>query len=157
MSLSKVYDHILSTCAGSLNKTQNSINNGEFPKTVILHDRKEIPVQKGSMLGLALDWNGVKFYLNFEKASDCAVFSVQLLGSDAEAKDYEATITVHRADDLKTKGKLVHRLIWEPLPVDIEQEERKKNGLMVSFRMLEQIMVKNGDRWSIAVTVNFNK
>jgi len=156
VSLSKLYDHILSECDGSMNKNLNSIFNNT---AIILHDRRGIPVQTGSRHGLALDWNEVKFYLSMEKANDCAVFSVQLLESGVECTDYEATITVYRADDLKTEGKHVHRLVLEPLPVDIEEEERKKNGLMVSFRMLEKITMKDedGEKWSIAVRVDFNK
>ena len=58
-------------------------------------------------------------------------FLSQLFGTAAECKDYEVSITVHRADDKEMKGKNVQRLVGEPLPIDMKQEDKRKNGLMV--------------------------
>ena len=154
MSLSKVYDHIVSECEGSLNKGHNKLNDGKFPVTMTLSSRKGIPLQKKSSYGLALDWNGAKFYLNCEKAPDYNVFSVQLLESGVDCKDYEATITVHSWLDKAMEGKHVLRLVQEPFPVDIEEEERKKNGLMVGYKMMEKITENDGDQMKFNVTVN---
>jgi len=158
MSLSKVYDHLLSECEGSVNKKQNSSwNNGKFPQTFTIRTNKEgIPLKDGTISGLALDWNGVKFYFNCEKSFNCNVFSVQLLGNADECKDYEVTITVHKNDDKERKGN-VQRLVWEPLPVDIVEDVRKKNGLIVGHMMLKKILLKDGDLWNFAVTLDFNK
>merc|ERR1719186_2049595 len=156
MSLSKVYDHVLNECEGSLNKTHNTLNDGKT-LTLTLRNRKAFPLQTQSGFGVALDWNGVKFYLNCEKAPDYSVFSVQLLESGIESKDYEVTISVHRTDDKAMEGKHVQRLVQEPFAVDIEEEERKKNGLMVGYRMIEKITVKEGDWWKFSVTVDLNE
>merc|ERR1712096_42560 len=119
------------------------------PLGIKISDGRKNPLQETSMRGVPLLWNGVTFYLNLEKATDYTVFSVQLLESAVECKDYEVTITAHKNDDKEMTGN-VQRLVGEPLPVDIGEEERKKNGLMVGYRMLEKITAKDGDRWNFA-------
>eukprot|EP00092_Neocalanus_flemingeri_P108421 GFUD01139242.1.p1 GENE.GFUD01139242.1~~GFUD01139242.1.p1 ORF type:complete len:449 (+),score=135.71 GFUD01139242.1:126-1472(+) len=135
MSLSKVYDHILEDCQGSWNVKSNHLNDGKFPKCLFC-----FPILKLSSKGLALKWNDQIFYLNIEKAPNCNVFSLELFGTALECKDYEVSITVHRPTDVEMKGK-VQRFTGEPLPIDIEQEKRKKNGLLVGPDQMESLSV----------------
>jgi len=154
IALSKVYEHILTECEGSSNKSQNSdLNNGKYPKHLtIITGTGTI-----SMNGLCLDFEDNQFYLNMEEGAGCAVFSFQLLDNADKCKDFEVTIAVHRIDDQEMKGKYVQRLVWEPFPVDLSEEERKMNGLMVGFKMLEKIAVEEGDNWKFSITVDLKK
>eukprot|EP00092_Neocalanus_flemingeri_P040019 GFUD01043588.1.p1 GENE.GFUD01043588.1~~GFUD01043588.1.p1 ORF type:complete len:454 (-),score=131.43 GFUD01043588.1:46-1407(-) len=135
MSLSKVYDHILEDCQGSCNVQCNHFNDGKFPKCLFFFS-----ILKLSSKGFALKWNDQIFYLNIEKAPNCNVFSLELFGTALECKDYEVSITVHRPTDVEMKGK-VQRFTGEPLPIDIEQEKRKKNGLLVGPDQMESLSV----------------
>jgi len=159
VALSKLYEHILTQCKGSLNKTKNkNLNDGIYPKQLSNWSKKvDIPIVSGTQRGLCLKFDEVKFYLNVEKGAGYAVFSVQLLENAEKCKDYEVMIAVHRTDDKDMKGKYVQRLVWEPFPVDLGEEERKMNGLMVGFKMLEKIVVKEGDKWKFSITVDFKK
>jgi len=160
IALSKVYEHILTECEGSLNKSQNDLNDGKFPKVLTRSSKYDIPFEYYTLPGLCLDFDGVKFYLNMEKGAKFgyAIFSVQLLGNADKCRDYEVTIAVHRRDDREMKGKYVQRLVWEPFPVDLGEEERKMNGgLMLGFKMLEKVAMKDGDKWKFSVTVDLKK
>eukprot|EP00092_Neocalanus_flemingeri_P040014 GFUD01043583.1.p1 GENE.GFUD01043583.1~~GFUD01043583.1.p1 ORF type:complete len:449 (+),score=123.52 GFUD01043583.1:83-1429(+) len=132
MSLSKVYDHILEDCQGSWNVQFTEYN---FPQYLGFASSLKL-----SSKGLALKWNDRIFYLNLEKALECSVFSLVLFGTALECKDYEVTITVHRTDDKDMKGN-VQRFTGKPLPIDIEQEKRKKNGLLVGPDQMESLSV----------------
>eukprot|EP00092_Neocalanus_flemingeri_P040015 GFUD01043584.1.p1 GENE.GFUD01043584.1~~GFUD01043584.1.p1 ORF type:complete len:445 (-),score=133.25 GFUD01043584.1:46-1380(-) len=138
MALSKVYDHILEDCQGSFNNIGNNnsnLNNGNIPKYIAVGS-----ILKLSSKGLALKWNDKIFYLNLEKAPDYSVFSLELFGTALECKDYEVSITVHRTNDKDMKGS-VQRFTGKPLPIDTEQERRKKNGLLVGPDQMESLSV----------------
>eukprot|EP00092_Neocalanus_flemingeri_P040020 GFUD01043589.1.p1 GENE.GFUD01043589.1~~GFUD01043589.1.p1 ORF type:complete len:452 (+),score=131.41 GFUD01043589.1:126-1481(+) len=138
MALSKVYDHILEDCQGSFNNIGNNnsnLNNGNIPKYIAVGS-----ILKLSSKGLALKWNDKIFYLNLEKAPECYIFSLELFGTALECKDYEVSITVHRTNDKEMKGK-VQRFTGKPLPIDTEQEKRKKNGLLVGPDQMESLSV----------------
>eukprot|EP00092_Neocalanus_flemingeri_P024991 GFUD01027103.1.p1 GENE.GFUD01027103.1~~GFUD01027103.1.p1 ORF type:complete len:410 (+),score=109.76 GFUD01027103.1:145-1374(+) len=137
MSLSKVYDHILEDCQGSLNVLFTEYN---FPEYNFPQYLGFTSILKHSSEGLALKWNDQIFYLNLEKALECSVFSLVLFGTALECKDYEVSITVHRTDDKDMKGN-VQRFTGKPLPIDIEQEKRKKNGLLVGPDQMESLSV----------------
>eukprot|EP00092_Neocalanus_flemingeri_P108419 GFUD01139240.1.p1 GENE.GFUD01139240.1~~GFUD01139240.1.p1 ORF type:complete len:465 (+),score=132.21 GFUD01139240.1:126-1520(+) len=138
MALSKVYDHILEDCQGSFNNIGNNnsnLNNGNIPKYIAVGS-----ILKLSSKGLALKWNDKIFYLNLEKAPECYIFSLELFGTALECKDYEVSITVHRTNDKDMKGS-VQRFTGKPLPIDTEQERRKKNGLLVGPDQMESLSV----------------
>eukprot|EP00092_Neocalanus_flemingeri_P017369 GFUD01018786.1.p1 GENE.GFUD01018786.1~~GFUD01018786.1.p1 ORF type:complete len:451 (+),score=125.33 GFUD01018786.1:108-1460(+) len=137
MSLSKVYDHILEDCQGSLNVLFTEYN---FPEYNFPQYLGFTSILKHSSKGLALKWNDQIFYLNLEKALECSVFSLVLFGTALECKDYEVSITVHRTDDKDMKGN-VQRFTGKPLPIDTEQERRKKNGLLVGPDQMESLSV----------------
>eukprot|EP00092_Neocalanus_flemingeri_P040018 GFUD01043587.1.p1 GENE.GFUD01043587.1~~GFUD01043587.1.p1 ORF type:complete len:443 (-),score=131.47 GFUD01043587.1:190-1518(-) len=155
MSLSKVYDHILEDCQGSWNNIRNTnmmFNDGKFPKYLGFPS-----ILKVSRKGLALKWNDQIFYLNNEKAPDYSVFSLELFGTALECKDYVVSITVHRTNDEDMKGK-VQRFTGEPLPIDIEQVMRKKNGLMVGTNQMESLTVNDEKKdLRIGITLDIKK
>ena len=86
------------------------------------------------------------------------MFSVVLFGTAAECKDYEVSITVHRADDKEMRGKNVQRFVGEPLPIDMNPEEKRKNGLMVGPVNMRNIAMKDADGDSVFIlTVNIEE
>ena len=109
------------------------------------------------MQGLGIDWNGTKFYLNVEDTPHYLVLAVQLLGDPDACKDYKVMLAVHRNDYVKMEGKHAWRMFSEPLSVDMEEPERKKNGLMIGYNMLDKVMVMEADIWCYDVTLDLNK
>jgi len=156
MALSKVYDHILGQCKGSWNEPCKNLNNDIFPKTLTY---PAVDVPNKSVKGFALCWNGVHFYLSVEKVPAYSVFSILLFGSDLECQDFEVNITVHRDDEKDMKGKHVQRFTGEPLPIDMAQEMRKQNGLMVGSRQMGKIAMKNvdGSSMMVGITIDIKK
>ena len=66
---------------------------------------------------------------------------IQLVGGPEECKEYEVTIAVHRPLDVEIEGKHVMKFTGEPLPIEIEQEMRRHNGLVVGSLQMEKIEV----------------
>eukprot|EP00092_Neocalanus_flemingeri_P035303 GFUD01038412.1.p1 GENE.GFUD01038412.1~~GFUD01038412.1.p1 ORF type:complete len:352 (-),score=86.86 GFUD01038412.1:7-1062(-) len=131
LPLSKVYGHIMRECKGSLNAKNKRVPNDEFPAKFSFRGNK--------YRGFGLSWKGVHLYLSFDKVPPFQVINVQLIGNDAECKDYEVSITVHRLDDDEMKGKYVQRFSGELLSIDMESEMKKQSGLIVSPQQMEKI------------------
>jgi len=157
MALRKVFDHVTSECVGSNSDLENKMKEERFPTSLTITDSKKIPLLEQSKRGVAFSSDGANFYLNFESGFDYAVFSVQLIGDALRCKDYQVNMAVHSCDDKKVKGKHVHKFFGEPLSIDIDQEKRKKSGLMVGTMQMENITVKDDDVWKFCLTFDIKK
>jgi len=157
MALRKVFDHVTSECVGSNHDIENKMKEERFPTSLTITDSKKIPLLDKSKRGVAFSSDGANFYLNFESGFGYAVFSIQLLGDALQCNDYQVNMAVHSCDDKKVKGKHVHKFFGEPLSIDIDQEKRKKSGLMVGTMQMENITVKDDDVWKFCLTFDIKK
>ena len=76
-----------------------------------------------------------------EKFSGYILLYIQLVGGSEECKEYEVTIAVHRPLDVEIEGKHVKKFTGEPLPIEIDQDMRRHNGLVVGSLQMEKIEV----------------
>eukprot|EP00092_Neocalanus_flemingeri_P035307 GFUD01038416.1.p1 GENE.GFUD01038416.1~~GFUD01038416.1.p1 ORF type:complete len:438 (+),score=134.65 GFUD01038416.1:55-1368(+) len=141
MALSRVYDHILRECEGSCNSDEScEVKFDGFPQRLIIHGSSTVLSR-----GVALSLHGIHFYLSHEIVHPFNVFNIQLLDSAVKCEDYEVNIAVHRPEDAEMKGKHVKKFSGEPLPIDMEQEKKKQNGLIVGPMQMKKVSVKIED------------
>ena len=125
-------------------------NDGVFPNRFSF---KSYATENGSVFGLPFQWQDDLFYLSIEKFNGYTVFYIQLCGGQEECKEYEVNIAVHRPHDVEIEGKHVKKFAGEPLPIDMDQEMRRHNGLVVGSLQMEKIEV---DR-EMGITFNVKK
>merc|ERR1719186_129808 len=151
MALSKVFNHVTSECEGSNHDLGDKMKEERFPTSLTITDSKKIPLLEKSKRGVAFSSDGANFYLNFESGVNYAVFSIQLIEDALRCNDYQVNMAVHSCGDKKVKGRPVHKFFGEPLSIDIDQEKRKKSGLMVGSLQMENITVKEDDVWKFCL------
>ena len=97
--------------------------------------------------------------MNREKAlgGDGTVFGIQYLGDREDCRGFAVDIAVHKIDDRGITGKYVQKLSGEPLPIDIAESERKKNGLVVGGMLMRKIASWDDGKWRIDVTFNIKQ
>jgi len=158
MELSKIFDHIMSECQGSWNnamcKALWNVNIGmqwNIKKMIL-------PDVSMAVKGFAVNVEGSHFYINVMKCPTYVVVSIQLLGNNVECEKFAVELSVHSVDDEAITGSYVQKLSCKPLPVDLEQELKKVDGLMIGSRQIEKIAGErvNG-HFPISITLTISK
>jgi len=155
MSLNKVYDHISKECEGSWNHEMPDLNYENFPVRLT---HKSLNGPPRNSRGFALRWEDVHhLYLHIDNVLDFTVFSVQLFGDVEQCKKFTVEVAVYRLGD--EKNNYVQKLTSEPLPIDIDQEIRKQNGLTIGSIHMEKIArkQKNGDEYEFGIGVDVKR
>jgi len=154
-----ILDHILADCKGSRNKEKFD---GEvtvlqsMPSTWVYSDAV-YPVKDFHIFGEAVQWKDRFFYLSSERLGGASCFSVLYLGEESECKNITVEISMRKSvEDGAADGveEFSLKYVGPPLPVDLPEDERKKNGLVVGTRFLEKIVIKNGAGYKFKVGYN---
>ena len=110
--------------------------NNDFPM--------KIKVENKDWGYVIISFNGVYFYLGAETTPEFTVYTMELFGTEGDAKDYEVSITAHHVDDEDMKGKHVQRFTGEPIAIDTKPDMKKRDGLIVGSKQMSNIADKDG-------------
>jgi len=152
-----VLDHILADCNGSFNKREGGEVNlfNRMPHTVGYSS--PYPVGDFQIRGRAYQYKDKFFYLSREKLDGASSFSVLHLGEKSECKDIKVEISLSKSVDVEAAdgvGEISQKYVGPPLPVDIPEDKRKKNGLVVGNLLLDTVVIKNQKEYKFDVVYN---
>ena len=107
--------------------------------------------------GRVYQWQERFFYTTAEKDDMGAlVFNIIYLGDKSECDDLtvEITMTKHCEENSLGKRRNSMKVVGQPLPVELAENERKKNGLIVGITQLEKIAEDVDYGYTFDVTYN---
>merc|ERR1719481_400918 len=148
-------DHILTECDG----TEICNDGGKLDlvkKMPLVESFKFDKVGNFQYKGGAYQWQERFFYTTVEKDDGGAlVFNILYLGEKSECDDFtvEITLTNKYCEEISFgKPRNSMKVVGQPLPVDLAEKERKKNGLIVGITQLEKIAQHKDNRYTFDVT-----
>ena len=150
-------DHILNECDGSDNKSYLDGKVGLVKTLPIVESFKYDMDGNFEYEGRAYQWQERFFYTTAEKGDGGAlVFNILYLGEKSECDDITVEITMTKCGEENSFGKPKNsvKLVGQPLLVDLAENERKKNGLIVGISQLEKIATHINDGYTFDVIYN---
>jgi len=134
-------DHILTECNGSFNKCYG----GEVVmlETMPFVETFSSKLSDGDSVvkGCAYQWQERLFYTTAEIGDLFSAFNIFNLGEKSECDDVtvEITLTDNSEENTLYNFRISVKVVCQPIPVDVTENERKLNGIVVGKVQLEQI------------------
>ena len=77
------------------------------------------------------------------------------MGVKEDCKKFKVEITVHRSGE--QENDFFKKFVGEPLPIDITEDKRKKNGFVVGNMQMENIATVEDGKWKFSVAFNIKQ